>query len=102
MKQLKNATCFMKQFSCLMTVGIEACPAETRFLLHRDKVIKQHMSQLYPELTKMSRSQALKPTSPRTSIIGMTKPYNDMYMHHNFTDLEKEHSNFLQDQPKVV
>ena len=25
-----------------------------------------------------------------------------MYTHHHFTDLEKEHSNFLQDQPKVV
>ena len=25
-----------------------------------------------------------------------------MYTHHHFTDLEKEHSNFLQDQPRVV
>ena len=25
-----------------------------------------------------------------------------MYTHHHFTDLEMEHSKFLQDQPKVV
>ena len=42
----------------------------------------------------MSRSEALRPTSPSTSIIGMTKPYSDMYTHHHFIDLEKEHSNY--------
>ena len=57
----------------LMTVRIENCPAETRFLLCRDKMIKQHRPQLYPELTKMSRSKALRPVSQGTSMIGMTK-----------------------------
>ena len=33
----------------LMTVGIETCPAETRFIFCRDKVIKQYRSQFYPE-----------------------------------------------------
>ena len=50
----------------------------------------------------MSRSKTLRPTSPSTSIIGMSKPYTNMYTHHHFTDLEKEYSNFLQDQPKVI
>ena len=85
-----------------MTVGIEASPVETRFLLCRNRVIKQHRSQLYPEVTNMSRSETLRPTSPSTSIIDITKPYSDTYTHHHFTDLEKEHSNFLQDQPRVV
>ena len=98
----KECYIFHETVDHLMKVGIEACPAETRFLLCRDKAIKQHRSQLYPELTKMSRSQVLRPTLPSTSIIYMTKPYSDMYTHHHFTDLEKEHSNFLQDQPKVV
>ena len=62
----------------LVTVDIEACPVETRFLLCRDKAIKQHRSQLFPELTIMSRSEALRPTSPSTSITAMTKPYSDM------------------------
>ena len=65
-----------------MKVGIEACPAETRFLLCRDKVIKQHRSQLYQELTNMSRSEASRLTLPSTSIICMSKPYSDMYTHH--------------------
>ena len=93
---------FYKTVGYLVTVGIEACPVETRFLLCRDKVIKQHRSQLYPELTNMSRSEALRPTLPSTSIIGMSKAYSDMYTHHHFTDLEKEHSNFLQDQCRVL
>ena len=91
-----------KTVKCLVTVSIETCPAENRFLLCRDKVIKQHRSQLYPELTKMSRSEALRPALPSSSIIGMTKPYSDMYTHHHVTELEQEHSNFLQDQPNVV
>ena len=94
MKQLKKAICFTKMVGCLMTVGIETCPAESRFLLCRDKAIKQHRSQIYPELTKMSGSGALRPTSPSSSMIGMTKRYSDMYTHHHFTELEQEHSNF--------
>ena len=93
---------FHKTVRHLLTVSIETCPAETRFLLCRDKVIKQHRSQLYPELTKLSRSEALRPPSPSSSMIGMTKPYSDMYTHHHFTELEQEQSKFLQDQPKVV
>ena len=95
---------FHKTVGCLMTVGIETYPAEPRFLLCRDKVIKQHRSQLYTELTKMSRSEAFRPTSPSPSMISMTKSSSDMYTHHHFTELEQEHLNFLQDKtcPKVV
>ena len=93
---------FHKTVGHLVTVGTEAFPAETRFLLCRDKVTKQHRTQLYPKLTNMLRTEALRPTSPSTSIIGMTKPYSNMYTHHHFTDLEKEHSNFLKHQPRVV
>ena len=95
---------FHKMVGHLMTVGTETCSAETRFPLCRDKVIKQHRSQLYPDLTKMSRSEALRPASPGSSMISMTKPNSDMYTHHHFTELEQEHSNFVQDQPspKVV
>ena len=32
----------------------------------------------------------------------MSKAYSDMYTHHHFTDLENEHSNFLQDQCRVL
>ena len=69
--------------------------AETRFLLCRDKMIKQHRSQLYPELIKMSGSETLRPTSPNTSLVGMTKPYSNMYTQNHLTDLEQEHSDFL-------
>ena len=98
----KECYIFHETVGHLLTVGIEMCPAEARFLLCTDKVIKQHRSQLYPELTNMSRSKALRPISPSTSIIGMPKPYSDMYTHHHFTHLEMEHSNLLQDQPRVV
>ena len=65
-------------------------------------MIKQHRSQLYPELTKVSGPEMMKPTSPSTSMVGMTKPYSDMYTQNHFTDLEQQHSDFLQDQSKVV
>ena len=87
---------FNKTVGHLMTVRIETCPARTRFLLCTDKMIKQRRSQLYQELSKMSRSKALRPTSPGTSVIGMTKPYSNMYMHYHFTDVEQEHANSLQ------
>ena len=93
---------FHKSAGHLVTVGIEVCAVEAGFLLFRDKVIKQHRSQLCPELINISGSEALRPTSPSTSIIGMTKPYNDMYTHLHFTGFEKEHSDYLQDQPRMV
>ena len=65
-------------------------------------MIKQFRSQLYQELIKMSGSETLKPTSPNTSLVGMTKLYSDMYTQNRFTDLGQEHSDFLQDQPRVV
>ena len=43
----------------------------------------------------MSGSETLRPTSPNTSLAGMTKPYSDMYTHNHFTDLKQEHSDFL-------
>ena len=79
----------------LIAVGIKACLVGIRFLLCRDKMIKQHRSQLYPELIKMSGSEMLGPTLPNTSLVGMTKPYSDMYTQNHFTDLEQEHSDFL-------
>ena len=63
----------------LEAVHIKTCLVGTRFLLCRDKMIKQHRSQLYPELTKVSGSEMLRPTSSNTSLAGMTKPYSDMY-----------------------
>ena len=85
-----------------MTVEIETCPVETRFLLCKDKMIRQNRSQLYPELTTMSRCEALRPASSHSSMINMTKPkpHSDMYTHHQFTELEQEYSNFLQTQPR--
>ena len=47
----------------------------------------------------MSWSEALRPASSSSSMIIMTKPHSDMYTHHQFTELEQEYSNFLQDQP---
>ena len=69
--------------------------AETRFLLCRDKMIKQHRSQLYPELIKMSGSETWRPTLTNTSLVGMTKPYSNMYIQNHFNDLQQEHSDFL-------
>ena len=82
---------FHETIGHLMTAGIETCPVETRFLLYRDEMIKQQKSQLYEELTKMSRSEALRPASPSTSTISMTKPYSDVYTSYHFTDMEQEH-----------
>ena len=65
-------------------------------------MIKQHRSQLYPELIKMSGSETLRPTSPSTSMVGMTKPCSNMHTQNHFTNLEQEHLDFLQGQPKVV
>ena len=67
----------------------------TRILLCRDKMIKQHRSPLNPELTKISGSEKLRPTSPNTSLAVMTKPNSDMYTQNHFTDLEHKHSDFL-------
>ena len=99
-KVTKECYMFHKTVGHLVTVCIETCPAETTSVFCRDKVIKQHKSQLYPELTKMSRSEVMRPTLPSSSMISMTKPYSDMYTHHHFTELEQEHLNFLQDQPR--
>ena len=68
----KECYMFHETAGHLVTIGIETCPAEIRFLLCRDKVMKQHRSQLYPELINMSRSKALRLTLPCTSIIGIT------------------------------
>ena len=84
----------------LMTVQIETFPVESRFLLCKDKMIRQNRSLLYPEVTTMSRPEALRPASSSSSIINMTKPHSDMYTHHHFTELEQEYSNFVQDQPR--
>ena len=91
----KECYMFHKIAGHLMTVGMEICLAETRFLLCRDKMIKQHRSQLYPGLTKMSGSEKLRPTSPNTSSVGMTNPYSNMCTQNHFTDLEQVHSDFL-------
>ena len=80
---------------CLMTVAIETFPVETRFLLCKDKKIRQNRSCLYPKLTTMSRSEALRPALLRSLMINMTKPHNDMYTHHQFTDLEQEYLYFI-------
>ena len=48
----------------LEAVSIKTCSAGTRFLFYRDKTIKQHRSQLNPELTKMIQFYA-KPCSLR-------------------------------------
>ena len=86
---------FHKTAGHLIAVGIKSCLVETRFLLCRDKTIKQHKSQLYPELIKMYGSETLRPTSPNTSLVGMTKPYSNVYTQNHFSDLEQEHSDFL-------
>ena len=86
---------FHETTGCLVAVGIKTCPAGTRFLLCRDKMIKQHRSQLYPELIKMSGSETLRPTIPNTSLAGMTISYSNMYTKNHFTNLEQEHSDFL-------
>ena len=91
----KECYIFHKIAGHLIAVDVKTCPAEIRFLLCRDKMIKQHRSQLYPELTKMPGSEKLRPTLPNTSAVGMTKPYNDMYTQNLFTDLEHEYSYFL-------
>ena len=54
-----------------------------------DEVIKQHRSQLYPKLAKMSISETMRAPLPSSSMIGMTKPYSDMYTQNHFTDLEQ-------------
>ena len=96
----KECYMFHKTVGHLMIVEIETGPAETRSLLCKHKMIRQNRSQSYPELTKMSRSEALRPASSSSSMINMTKPHSDMYTHHQFTELEQEYSNFLQDQPR--
>ena len=58
-------------------------------------MIKQHRSQLYLELIKVSGSEMLRPTLPHTSLHGMTTLYSDMYTQNHFTNLEQEHSDFL-------
>ena len=50
----------------------------------------------------MAGSETLRPTSPSTSMVGMTKSYSDMYTQNHFIDLEQEYSDFLQGQSKVV
>ena len=67
----------------------------TRFLLCRDEMIRQHRSPLNPELTKISASEKLRPTSPKMSLVDMTKPYSDVYNCNHSTNLEQEHSDFL-------
>ena len=82
---------FHETTGCLVAVGIKTYPAGTIFLLCRDKMIKQHRSQLYPALIKMSGSEMLRPTSPNISLAGVTKPYNDLYPQNHFTNLEQQH-----------
>ena len=91
----KECCMFHETTGHLVAVSIKTYPAGTRFLLCRDKMIKQHRSQLYPELIIMSGSETLRPTLPNTSLAGMTKPYSDMYTQNHFTNLEQEHSDFF-------
>ena len=91
----KECYMFHKTTGQLEAVGIKTCSMGTRFLLCRDKTIKQNRSQLYPELTKISGSEMLRPISSNTSLAGMTKPYSDMYTQNHITDKEQEHSDFL-------
>ena len=79
----------------LEAIGIKTCPVGTRFLLCRDKTIKQHRSLLNPELTKISGLEKLRPMSPNTSMVGMMRPYSDIYTQNHFTNVEQEHSDFL-------
>ena len=86
---------FHKTTGHLKVVGIKMYSVGTRFLLCRHKMIRQHRSTLNPELAKISGLEKLKPTSPKISLVGTTKPYSDMYNHNHFTDLEQEDSDFL-------
>ena len=56
---------FHKATGHLEVVGINTCSVGTRFLLCRDEMIRQHRSPLNPELTKISGSEKLRPTSPK-------------------------------------
>ena len=91
----KECYLFHETAGHLEAVSIKTCSARTRLLLCRDKMIKQQRSPLISELIKMSGSKTLRPTSPSTSLAGMTKPCSDMYTQNHFTDLEQEHSDFL-------
>ena len=86
---------FHKTTGHLEVVGIKTCSLGTRFLLCRDKMIRQHGSPLNPELTKISGSEKLRPTSPKISSVVINKPYSDMHNHSHFTNLEQEYSDFL-------
>ena len=59
-----STECYMfhKTTGHLEAVGIKACSVGTRFLLCTVKTIKQHSSQLYPELTKVYKPETLRPT----------------------------------------
>ena len=75
----KKCYMFLNTTGCLEAVGIKFCSAVTRFLLCRDKMIKQHRSPLNPDLTKISGSEIIQ-----------------WYVHPNhFINLEQEHSGFL-------
>ena len=43
-KELKKCYMFHETVGCLMTVKIETCPVETRFLLCKGKMIRQNRS----------------------------------------------------------
>ena len=94
-KASKECYMFHETTNHLVAVGMKTCFVGTRFLLGRGKMIKQHRSQLYPELIKISGSETLRQTSPNTSLTGMNKPCSDMYTQNHFTDLEQKQSDFL-------
>ena len=91
----KECYLFHEAMGHLVAVSMKTCSVGTRFLLCRDKMTKQHRSQLYPELIRMSGSETLRPTSANTSLAGMTKTYSDMYTQNHLSSLEQEHSDFL-------